>query len=291
MRTAFGWKDYELIDASSGERLERWGDYYLVRPDPQVIWDTPKTNPKWKSADAVYHRSSSGGGSWEYKKRLPKEWEANWEDAVKLYVTPTSFKHTGVFPEQAANWKLYRDMIAKANRPISVLNLFGYTGGATVACLSAGASVCHVDASKGMVEQAKRNAALSGVRERPSRYLIDDCQKFVAREARRGVKYDAIIMDPPSYGRGPSGEIWKIEDQIYDLVLLTKEILSERPLFFVINSYSAGLAPAVMGYVLASVLKDFGGSVDSSEIGLKVSDSGLSLPAGSTALFIGDSDS
>ncbi len=289
MRTAQGFKDYELIDASSGSRLERWGDVVLIRPDPQAVWKTEKTNPLWRKADAVYHRSAKGGGFWETKRTLPKEWTFSWEQDVKLFVSPTGFKHTGVFPEQAANWKLYQQLIKKANRPIKVLNLFGYTGGATVACLSAGASVCHVDASKGMVATAKRNVALSGLSESSVRYIVDDCEKFVAREQRRGNKYDAIIMDPPSYGRGPSGEIWKIEDAIYDLVVLCKSVLSDTPLFFTINSYTTGLAPAVMDYILSScLLGDFKGEVLSDEIGIPVSESGFALPCGSTAIFIGE---
>ena len=290
MRVAEGWRDYQLLDASGGERLERWGEYTLIRPDPQVIWRTERENPVWNRADAVYHRSTSGGGSWEYKKKLPNEWVVNWNDRVRMVVTPTSFKHTGVFPEQAANWAEYIRLIDDANRPISILNLFAYTGGATAACLSAGASVCHVDASRGMVEQAKRNADLSGVRDRPVRFIVDDCKKFVAREIRRGVRYDGIIMDPPSYGRGPSGEIWKIEDEIYSLVLLCADVLSEKPLFFAVNSYTTGLAPAVMKYILSSALKDRFINIRSGEIGIRVVESGLALPAGSTAIGLASED-
>lgn len=285
MRLAGGWKDYEILDASSGERLERWGESILVRPDPQVVWHTEKADRRWELADAVYHRSASGGGEWEIRNRLPKEWTVNWDDVVKLHVSLKGFKHTGVFPEQSANWKLYIEMIEKAARPVKVLNLFGYTGGATAACLYAGASVCHVDASRGMLEQAKLNAALSNVRDRPVRYLADDCAKFVQREIRRGTRYDGIIMDPPSYGRGPSGELWKLEDDIYSLVLAGREVLSENPLFFVINSYTAGLSPSVMEYILASVLRGYEGEVKSGELGLKVKGSGLILPAGGTAVF------
>ena len=285
MRVAGGWKDYELLDASSGERLERWGNYVLVRPDPQVIWNTPKTDPRWRSADAIYHRASSGGGSWEYRKRLPQEWQIGWQ-GLKLYVTPTSFKHTGIFPEQAANWALYEELIQKAGRPIKVLNLFGYTGAATLACLRAGASVCHVDASKGMVGQAKRNAELSGLRDKPCRWIVDDCMKFVQREARRGSFYDAIIMDPPSSGRGPTGEIWKLEEGLAPLVDACVAILTERPLFFAINSYTTGFSPSAAGYLLAAAMKKYNGDVQADEIGLAVSDSGFALPCGSTALFI-----
>ena len=285
MRVAEGWKDYELLDASGGERLERWGNYILVRPDPQVIWNTPKTDPRWRSADAVYHRASSGGGSWEFRKRLPQEWKISWQ-GLQLYVTPTSFKHTGIFPEQAANWAVYEELIRKAGRPIKVLNLFGYTGVATLACLRAGASVCHVDASKGMVGQAKRNAELSGLRDKPCRWIVDDCMKFVQREARRGSYYDAIIMDPPSYGRGPTGEIWKLEEGLAPLVDACVSILSDRPLFFAINSYTTGFSPSAAGYLLAAAMKKYNGSVLAEEIGLPVTGSGLALPCGSTALFI-----
>ena len=285
MRPAEGWKDYELLDASGGERLERWGGGILIRPDPQVIWHTERRAPGWEAADAVYHRSDSGGGSWEIRNPLPVRWTANWNDAVRLYVSLTAFKHTGVFPEQAANWKLYLEIIKSAARPVNVLNLFGYTGGATIACLAAGSAVCHVDASRGMLEQAKRNAALSGLRDKPARYIADDCMKFVKREARRGVKYDAVIMDPPSYGRGPSGEVWKLEDDIYSLVMASRDVLAEKPLFFVINSYTAGISPAVMGYMLSSVLSSYGGTVSSGEIGLTVKSSGFVLPAGGTAVF------
>ncbi|MEA5050138.1 MAG: class I SAM-dependent methyltransferase [Oscillospiraceae bacterium] len=288
MRIADGWTDYELIDASGGNRLERWGSYILVRPDPQIIWDTPRENPLWERADAVYMRASSGGGRWEYKKRLPDEWRIGWDGKIKLYVTPTGFKHTGVFPEQAANWSVYEKLIAAAHRPVSVLNLFGYTGAATVACLRAGASVCHVDASRGMVAAAKRNVALNGLADAPVRYIVDDCAKFVAREIRRGVRYDAVIMDPPSYGRGPSGEMWRLEDNIYALVGQCREALSERPLFFTVNSYTAGLAPSVTGYIVSSVLRGLGGSVRCDEIGLPVTQSGLALPCGGTAMFISD---
>jgi Predicted SAM-dependent methyltransferases len=286
MRIAPGWKEYELIDASGGQRLERWGDVTLIRPDPQVIWNTEKKNPKWQSADAVYNRSDSGGGKWQYRRRIPDEWMISWDSKIKLYVTPTGFKHTGVFPEQAANWTIYDKLIIGAKKEIRVLNLFGYTGAATVACLKAGASVCHVDASKGMVGAAKRNVELNGLEDAAVRYIVDDCAKFVAREIRRGQRYDAIIMDPPSYGRGPSGEMWRLEDNIYDFAVLCREVLSEEPLFVALNSYTAGLAPAVSGYVLSAALKEFGGRTQSEEIGLRVTESGLALPCGATAIHM-----
>lgn len=285
MRAADNWKDYELIDTSSGNRLERWGRYILVRPDPQVIWNTQKTDPLWENADAVYHRSNSGGGSWEYLRKLPEEWVIEW-NGLKMYVTPTNFKHTGVFPEQAANWSLYEELIENAGKDISVLNLFGYTGIASLACLRAGASVCHVDASKGMVAQAKRNSVLSHLDDRPCRWIVDDCMKFVLREKRRGHTYDAIIMDPPSYGRGPSGEIWKFEDDIHELVTACCDILSDDPLFFAVNCYTTGVSPSSVGYLLSRCLDSFPGTVSSDEIGLPVSASGLILPCGNTSIYM-----
>lgn len=287
MRPAQHWKDYELIDATDGKRLERWGEYILIRPDPQVIWHSEKKSKLWNKADAIYHRSSSGGGNWEFRKRLPSEWEISWNGYMKLLVTPTNFKHTGVFPEQAANWEVYNRLIENAGRPIKVLNLFGYTGAATVACLASGAAVCHVDASKGMVGQAKRNIQLCGLADRQIRYIVDDCAKFVIREIRRGVRYDGIIMDPPSYGRGPSGEIWKLEDSIYDFLKLTSQVVSDHPLFFTVNSYTTGLAPSTMGYMLSEI---FGSKekVSCDEIGLTVSSTGLELPCGSTAMYINE---
>lgn len=285
MRVAPDWTDYELIDASDGERLERWGKIVLVRPDPQVIWKTARKNVLWGKADAVYHRSSSGGGSWEYISRVPEEWTIGWND-LRFYVSPTSFKHTGVFPEQAANWKLYQELIRKRNRPVRVLNLFGYTGIATLACLQAGASVCHVDASKGMVGQAKRNAELSGLSDRPVRWIVDDCRKFIRREYRRGNRYDAIIMDPPSYGRGPSGEIWKIEDDLDSFVEECIRILSDDPLFVSINTYTTGVAPSAIGYILQTHMRSYADSVRAEEIGLHVTDSGFALPCGNTTMFI-----
>jgi len=284
LRTA-NWKDYELIDTSSGERLERWGNIILIRPDPQIIWDTPKSNPLWQEANARYQRSQTGGGSWQELKRVPSMWKINYGD-LTFQLKTMGFKHTGIFPEQAVNWDFYMQKIKAANRPIKVLNLFGYTGAATLACLKAGAEVCHVDASKGMVAWAKENAAASGLSASPARWLVDDCIKFVQREQRRGNKYDGIIMDPPSYGRGPNGEIWKLEDQLYPLVEQCVPILSQTPLFFLLNSYTTGLSPAVMEYLLGVLIqKKFGGKTSSSEIGLPVTQSGLVLPCGSTAVW------
>lgn len=284
MREA-AWKEYELIDTSSGERLERWGDKILIRPDPQIIWKTPKNNPLWRKADARYHRSNSGGGKWEVYKKLPDVWNVSYNDIV-FGVKPMGFKHTGIFPEQAVNWDFVINKIRSSQRQLNVLNLFAYTGGATLACLKAGAKVCHVDASKGMVQWAKENANLSGVADRPIRWIVDDCVKFVQREIRRGNKYDGIIMDPPSYGRGPGGEIWKLEEQLFPLVELCSQVLSENAVFMILNSYTTGLSPAVMQYLLGvTIAKRFGGDVSSEEIGLKVSDTGLSLPCGSTAIW------
>ena len=281
MRAADNWKDYELIDATDGNRLERWGKTILVRPDPQVIWKTGESSPLWKSANAVYHRSASGGGQWEYRRRMPEKWQITYGD-ICMVVSPTGFKHTGVFPEQAVNWDWFGEKIRNAGRPIKVLNLFAYTGGATLAAAAAGASVTHVDASKGMVNWAKENAAASGLSGAPIRWLVDDCVKFVEREIRRGNHYDAIIMDPPSYGRGPKGEIWKIEDAIHPLIKLCTKILSDDPLFFLVNSYTTGLAPAVLTYMLATELKPWKGNVESQEIGLPVTESGLVLPCGAS---------
>lgn len=263
------WKDYEVLDTSNGEKLERWGDYFLVRPDPQVLWDTPKKLRQWKKPNGHYHRSHKGGGQWEFFD-LPKTWDIQYKE-LKFHLQPFSFKHTGLFPEQAVNWDWFSDKIRKANRPIKVLNLFAYTGGATLAAAAAGASVTHVDASKGMVNWAKENAQLSGLREKPIRWLVDDCVKFVEREIRRGNHYDGIIMDPPSYGRGPKGEIWKIEEKIYPFIELCTKILSDDPLFFLVNSYTTGLQPAVLTYMLETqVAAKFGGKVVSDEIGLPV---------------------
>ena len=275
------WKDYEVIDTSCGEKLERWGRYILLRPDPQVIWKTEKTVPEWNRLNGHYHRSSKGGGEWEFFK-LPEEWTISYRE-LNFRLKPFSFKHTGLFPEQAVNWDWCSERIREAGRPVKVLNLFAYTGGATLAAASAGASVTHVDASKGMVTWAKENAAASHLEDAPVRWLVDDCVKFVEREIRRGNHYDAIIMDPPSYGRGPKGEIWKIEESIYPFVELAAQLLSDDALFFLINSYTTGLQPAVLSYMLSTVIqKKRGGEVQSSEIGLPVSSNGLVLPCGAT---------
>jgi 23S rRNA (cytosine1962-C5)-methyltransferase len=287
------WKDYEVIDCSAGEKLERWADYILVRPDPQVIWDTPKKERGWKKMNGHYHRSAKGGGEWEFFD-LPQEWTVQYDlpidRTLTFHLKPFSFKHTGLFPEQAANWDWFsrkiQDAVA-AGRSIKVLNLFAYTGGATLAAAAAGASVTHVDASKGMVNWAKENAASSGLGDAPIRWLVDDCVKFVEREIRRGNHYDAIIMDPPSYGRGPKGEIWKIEESVFPLVQLCAQLLTDNPLFFLINSYTTGLQPAVLTYMLSTVLKGYDGKVESSEIGLPVSGNGLVLPCGASGRFEG----
>jgi 23S rRNA (cytosine1962-C5)-methyltransferase len=284
LRTA-NWKDYELIDTSAGERLERWGNVILIRPDPQIIWNTPKDDPLWRGANARYNRSSTGGGSWQEMKKVPPMWKIRYGE-LTFQLKTMGFKHTGIFPEQAVNWDFVMKKIQSAKRPVKVLNLFGYTGAATLACLKAGAAVCHVDASKGMVAWAKENAAASGLSDRPVRWLVDDCVKFVQREHRRGNTYDGIIMDPPSYGRGPNGEVWKLEEQLYALVELCVPILSKHPLFFLLNSYTTGLSPAVMEYLLGVLIqKKFGGRISSDEIGLPVTRSGLVLPCGSTAIW------
>ena len=285
MRVADGWKDYELLDCSDGERLERWGDVILIRPDPQVIWKTPKKHPMWKNANARYLRSSTGGGHWEVLRKTPDSWRIKYKE-LSLNVKTMGFKHTGIFPEQAVNWDYTAEIIKKAGRPVKVLNLFSYTGGATVACLKAGAQVVHVDASKGMVAWAKENAAASSVADRPVRWIVDDCIKFVQREIRRGNKYDIIIMDPPSYGRGPGGEVWKLEDEVYSFVELCTKVLSDDPLMVLINSYTTGLSPAVMQYILgALVVPKFGGEVTGSEIGLPVTRTGMVLPCGASAIW------
>ena len=287
MRYTKDWKDYELLDCSEGERLERWGKVILIRPDPQVIWNTPKEHPMWKHADARYVRSSQGGGHWEYRRELPEFWKINYKD-LTFKISPTGFKHTGLFPEQAVNWDMMREKIkaAKAEgREVRVLNLFAYTGGATVAAASAGASVCHVDAAKGMVHWARENAELSSLTEKPIRWIVDDCKKFVEREIRRGSKYDAVILDPPSYGRGPGGEVWKLEEHVFELVSLVSEVLTEDPLFVLLNSYTTGLSASTMAYVLGSAMKKFGGKVDAEEIGLPVTQSGMALPCGSSAIW------
>ncbi len=285
MWLADNWKDYEVIDCSKGEKLERWGDYILVRPDPQVIWDTPRKEKGWHKMNAHYHRSKKGGGEWEFFD-LPQQWSIHYR-SLTFQLKPFSFKHTGLFPEQAANWDWFSELIKKAGRPVKVLNLFAYTGGATIAAAAAGASVTHVDASKGMVTWAKENAASSGLIDAPIRWIVDDCVKFVEREIRRGNHYDAIIMDPPSYGRGPKGEIWKIEESIHPLVKLCAQLLVDRPLFFLINSYTTGLQPAVLSYLIGTELKRFPGKVTADEIGLPVSSNGLTLPCGASGRFEG----
>lgn len=285
MRTAHNWKEYRIIDTSSQEKLESWNGVLLIRPDPQIIWKTAHKSPLWEKADGHYHRSSSGGGSWSFRKKPQESWTLSYNN-LKFNIKPTGFKHTGLFPEQAVNWDYMSDKIKNAGREISVLNMFAYTGGATLACAEAGARVCHVDASKGMVAWARENAALSGLSDKPIRWIVDDCEKFAAREIRRDRKYDAVIMDPPSYGRGPGGEVWKLEDCIYDLVELCSNVLSDDPLFFLINSYTTGLSPSVMGYILGEVIvPKFGGRVSYDEIGLPVEESGLVLPCGSTAIW------
>ena len=280
MRAATQWKDYELIDATAGNRLERWGQTLLVRPDPQAIWNTPRTHPGWKHPHGRYARSSSCGGQWE-KKDMPERWTIRY-GGLTFNIKPMNFKHTGLFPEQAANWDFAQEQIRRAGRPIRVLNLFAYTGGATVACAAAGASVCHVDA-RGMVSWARENARSSGLEDAPIRWIVDDCTKFVEREIRRGRQYDAIIMDPPSYGRGPTGEVWRLEENLYPFVELVRGVLSDQPLFVILNSYTTGLAPSVVTYILETLLsRKFGGRTDSQELGLPVTESGLVLPCGAT---------
>ena len=274
------WQDYELIDCSGGEKLERWGSYTVVRPDPQAIWQTPRNRSEWNRQGGHYKRSSTGGGKWD-RGNLPSDWTIGYKD-LTFQVKPMNFKHMGLFPEQATNWDWAMEQIRNADREISVLNLFAYTGAATVACLKAGASVCHVDAAKGMVAWAKQNAQVSGVIDRPVRWIVDDCAKFVEREIRRGHHYDAIIMDPPSYGRGPGGEVWKLENDLWDFVCLTANVLSDDPLFVLINTYTTGLSPSVLTYMSESIFtKRFGSGVsDSQELGLPVTESGLVLPCG-----------
>ncbi len=281
MFVADQWKDYKLLDASNGERLEKWGDFVLIRPDPQAIWNTARTHPLWKKANAHYHRSKSGGGSWQIYS-LPECWQIKYKN-LTFNIKPMNFKHTGIFPEQAVNWDFMSDKISNADREIKVLNLFGYTGAASMACAAAGASVCHVDASKGMVQWAKENAVSCGLREKPVRYIVDDCIKFVERELRRGNKYDGIVMDPPSYGRGPGGEVWQLEDMLFDFVNKCTLLLSDKPLFFILNSYSTGLSASVMEYLLRVCIGNkFGGRFESGEIGFKT-ESGLEFPSGSVA--------
>ena len=288
------WKDYEVIDCSCGEKLERWGKYILLRPDPQVIWDTPKSAQQWRKLNGHYHRSKKGGGEWEFFD-LPQQWSIRYQWGcldLTFHLKPFSFKHTGLFPEQAANWDWFSRLISDRKkqapeRPVKVLNLFAYTGGATIAAAAAGAQVTHVDASKGMVSWAKENAVSSGLKDAPIRWIVDDCKKFVEREIRRGNHYDAIIMDPPSYGRGPKGEIWKIEDAVFPLIQLCAQLLTEKPLFFLVNSYTTGLQPAVLNYMISTTLKKYPGTVKADEIGLPVSASGLVLPCGASGRFEG----
>lgn len=281
MFIADGWSDYEILDCSDGEKLERWGDKILVRPDPQIVWKSDRPAGEWKKADARYNRSKSGGGSWHSYKKIPDSWKIKYRN-LTFAVKPMGFKHTGIFPEQAANWDWFSKLIEdECNREVNVLNLFAYTGGATIAAAAAGAKVCHVDAAKGMVAWAKENAAFSGLKEHPIRYIVDDVKKFAERELRRGHKYDAIIMDPPSYGRGPNGEVWKIENEIFDLISLCVKLLSDEPLFFLVNSYTTGLSGSVMKNICKlTVEKKFGGFITADEIGLPVSNSDIVLPCG-----------
>ena len=286
MRVADKWQEYKILDTSSGDKLESWGGVTLVRPDPQIIWKSEKRSELWKSADGVYHRSSKGGGSWEFRKKMPESWQIGYGD-LRFIIRPTGFKHTGLFPEQAVNWDMMSRLIKEAGREINVLNLFAYTGGATLACAAAGAKVAHVDASKGMVAWARDNDKASKLEDKPIRWLVDDCEKFVRREIKRGRKYDAVVMDPPSYGRGPGGEVWKLEDCVYDLVKVCAGVLSDEPLFFLLNSYTTGLSPSVMAYILGDVIcEKYGGNVTADEIGLPVESTGRPLPCGSTAVWI-----
>ena len=279
MNIAKNWNDYEIIDMAEGKKLERWGKYILVRPDPQIIWKEKTFPEKWKKANAIYNRSRTGGGAWEFKNRLPASWQIRYKDLI-FNIKPMGFKHTGIFPEQAANWEWMINKIRQSKRPIKVLNLFAYTGGATVACLYAGASVCHVDSSKGMVAWAKENVISSKLQDRPVRYIIDDVIKFVQREIRRGNKYDAIIMDPPSYGRGTSGEVWQFENNISDLVNLCTNILSDKPLFFLMNSYTTGISSEVLSNILRINMKKYRGKITNGEVGLPMAQSDLVLPCG-----------
>ena len=280
MNIANNWKDYKILDMADGQKLEKWGDIILSRPDPQIIWKDKSYPEKWKNINATYHRSKTGGGAWEYNKKVPQQWQIKYKE-LTFNIKPMGFKHTGLFPEQAINWDWMMDKIRNSNREIKVLNLFAYTGGATVACAAVGASVCHVDSSKGMVTWAKENISSSGLSEKPVRYIVDDVVKFVNREIRRANKYDAIIMDPPSYGRGANGEVWQFENNIYDLVELCKKVFSENPLFFLINSYTTGISSKVLENILnLTVGKNYKGKVSSGEIGLPMEDSKLILPCG-----------
>ena len=285
MRAANGWNDYELLDTSGGERLERWGDILLIRPDPQILWRSPRRDSRWQTAHARYHRSKTGGGHWETLRPLPESWRIRY-GALTFGLKPMGFKHTGLFPEQAVNWDWCRRTIQQAGRPLKVLNLFAYTGGATLACAAAGAAVTHVDASQGMVAWAKENAVLSGLADRPLRWLVDDCVKFVQREIRRGNTYDGILLDPPSYGRGPGGEVWQLEEKLYDLLIDCRRLLTPQSCFLIINSYTTGLSASVMGYLLGELLPpQLGGDVQCDEIGLPVTSTGLVLPCGATAIW------
>ena len=288
MREVSNFNDFEIIDATKGERLERWKDIILIRPDPQVIWNFPKEDKRWISANAVYHRSKSGGGYWEQLKKTPDVWQVNFRD-LTFNLKPMGFKHTGLFPEQAVNWDVMSTVIKKSKRPLKVLNLFAYTGGATVACLKAGASVTHVDASKGMVTWAKENAVSSGVADKSVRWLVDDCLKFVERENRRGNKYDGIVMDPPSYGRGPNGEVWKLEQNLTELLEAVSRILSDDAAFFLLNSYTGGLSPTILNYMVREiVIKNRKGEVKTDEIGIPVTKKGIVLPCGNTTMWVND---
>lgn len=278
MKLANNWKDYEILDMANGEKLERWEDVVLIRPDPQIIWTKKTHENKWKTANAIYNRSKTGGGSWQYKKKMPSEWKIKYKN-LTFNIKPMGFKHTGLFPEQAVNWDWMMEKIKSAKRDIKVLNLFAYTGGATVACLSAGASVCHVDSSKGMVSWSKENVNASGLKDRPVRYIVDDVVKFVNREIRRGNKYDAIIMDPPSYGRGAKGEVWRFEEDIASLVELCMQVMSDKPLFFLINSYTTGISAKVLENILRINMKQ-DGIFESGEVGLPMKDSKIVLPCG-----------
>ena len=280
MNVANNWKDYKILDMANGQKLEKWGNIILSRPDPQIIWKEKTFPEKWKNVNATYHRSKTGGGSWKYNKKVPEQWQIKYKE-LTFNIKPMGFKHTGLFPEQAVNWDWMIQKIKNSKREIKVLNLFAYTGGATVACSYAGASVCHVDSSKGMVSWAKENVTSSGLSERPVRYIVDDVVKFVNREIRRGNKYDAIIMDPPSYGRGANGEVWQFENNIYDLVELCTKVLSEQPLFFLINSYTTGISSKVLENILyLTVSKKYKGNVSSGEVGLPMENSKLVLPCG-----------
>ena len=280
MKLANMWTDYELIDLADGEKLERWGNFKVARPDPQVIWKKKSKPASWKDADAYYHRSKTGGGNWEYRNKLPDKWTVSYKN-LSFYIKTMGFKHMGLFPEQAVNWDWMIEKIECANRPIKVLNLFAYTGGATIACAYAGAEVCHVDAAKGMVSWAKDNITLSNLSDRKVRFIVDDVKKFIEREIRRNNKYDAIIMDPPSYGRGPNGELWKIEDELFDLVELCKQVLTDKPLFCLVNSYTTGFSPTVLSNILnMTITERFKGSVSAGEVGIPVANSNLVLPCG-----------